>query len=282
MASGPRSPAERIEFLTIPDLPGVELMCVENSTRLFRFFHESYDLCVVPVSQPDPKAYSQWRFRRWREVARPGCIMLTEPGETHVTVKVPRPATYWVVMFAPGLVASAAADLGWSGSTHFRTCQTTDPQWTYHLERLRAACIDTAATPLQRQTHLAKSLEHLLTGYCEKHPRRFTSADRRQLQRVRDFIVDHFDEHVMLDDLMAISGLSRFHLIRSFAQRYGVPPHQFQIRVRVERARVLLRAGHATEIAATVGFTDQSHLIRHFKRVVGVTPAAYQRQVATE
>jgi AraC-like DNA-binding protein len=268
-------------FLTVPDLPGLELMSVENSTRLFRFFHESFDLCVVPVKQPDPKAYSQWRFRRWREVAHPGCVMLTEPGETHVTLKVPRPATYWVLLFAPGLVASHAADLGWSGSTHFRTCQTAEPQFRHHLERLCEVCMDRTATPLVRQTHLAKSLEHLLTGYCEKRPARIRSADRRQVQSARDFIVDHYDGRVTLDDLIAISGLSRFHLIRSFAKQYGVPPHQFQIRVRVERARQLLRTGDATEAAALVGFADQSHLIRHFKRIIGVTPATYQHQVAT-
>ena len=112
---------EKIAFVRVEDLPGVELMLVESSSRLHRFFHESFDICVVPVEQPAHGVTSHWRFRQWREIARPGCIMLTEPGDVHVTMKVPQPANYWVALFAPGLIATAADELGVERAVHLTT-----------------------------------------------------------------------------------------------------------------------------------------------------------------
>ena len=63
---------------------------------------------------------------------------------------------------------------------------------------------------------------------------------------------------------------------RAFRAAYGLPPHAYLTNLRVQRARELLDAGlRPAEVAAHVGFTDQAHLTRHFKRVVGVPPGAY-------
>jgi len=81
-----------------------------------------------------------------------------------------------------------------------------------------------------------------------------------------------------LDQLSSAAGLSRFHLLRTFTNQVGIPPHAYQIRVRIEHARRLLRMGMPSVAAANaVGFADQSHLTRHFKRVLYETPGAYAR-----
>ena len=69
---------------------------------------------------------------------------------------------------------------------------------------------------------------------------------------------------------------SRFQVVRVFRARYGLPPHTYQLCSRIARARALLRAGHTpAEVSALCGFADQSHFGRHFKRLVGATPARY-------
>src|SRR5260370_42073087 len=84
-----------------------------------------------------------------------------------------------------------------------------------------------------------------------------------------------------LSELVAVSRLSRFHLARCFCDGLGLPPHAYQIHVRIERARELLRKGmNSGQVASLVGFSDQSHFTPHVKKIMRVTPSAYARGVA--
>jgi AraC family transcriptional regulator len=90
------------------------------------------------------------------------------------------------------------------------------------------------------------------------------------------FIQDHYAEPIALDDIAAAAHLSPYHLARLFKQATGHTPHQYLIQMRVNSARALLTSGAGqrslAEVAAAVGFADQSHLTRHFKRQFGITP----------
>ena len=98
--------------------------------------------------------------------------------------------------------------------------------------------------------------------------------------RVRDHLRQHFARKVMLEELAQKAGMSRFALVRAFAREIGIPPHTYQIHLRVQRARELIAGGSSlSEVSLEVGFTDQSHLNRHFKRLIGITPGLYARSL---
>jgi AraC-like DNA-binding protein len=100
----------------------------------------------------------------------------------------------------------------------------------------------------------------------------------RAIERAKQYLHDNFNELVSLDELAALAKLSRFHLLRAFARHTGMPPHTYQLQLRIDRACVLLRAGvTAAEAATQVGFADQSHFTRHFKRIWCITPGQYAR-----
>ncbi|MGN9781057.1 AraC family transcriptional regulator [Nonomuraea sp. ZG12] len=83
-----------------------------------------------------------------------------------------------------------------------------------------------------------------------------------------------------LSELAAAAGATPFALLRAFQRAYGLPPHAYLTQLRVRRARELLERGVPPAAAAvSVGFCDQSHLSRHFRRIVGATPGLYQRAV---
>ncbi|MDX2242157.1 MAG: AraC family transcriptional regulator [Leptolyngbyaceae cyanobacterium bins.302] len=98
-----------------------------------------------------------------------------------------------------------------------------------------------------------------------------------QLKLVTDYINDHLAQELSLEELAAIAQLSAFHFCRSFKRSTGFTPHQYVIRQRVERAKQLLKDGKLgiAEVAFVCGFTHQSHLNRHFKRLTGVTPKKF-------
>ncbi len=93
-------------------------------------------------------------------------------------------------------------------------------------------------------------------------------------RRVCDYMEGHLDEKIRLDGLAALAGLSTDHFARAFHQSVGVPPHTYLLRRRLEHVEHMLTATHAplSEIALATGFSDQSHLARHFRRWAGVSP----------
>ncbi len=100
---------------------------------------------------------------------------------------------------------------------------------------------------------------------------------RHVFRAVEEYIHAHLDQNIALAELAAVANLSEFHFARLFRQTTGLPPHQFVIHQRVERAKRLIAAGRLSlaQIAIDVGFSDQSQLNRHFKRLVGVTPKRF-------
>lgn len=96
----------------------------------------------------------------------------------------------------------------------------------------------------------------------------------RQLRAVTDFIAAHLNQTLRVDDLARVACLSPSHFMRCFRHSTGLSPHRYLIRRRVERADELLRSGNVrvSEAAHEVGFCDQSHLDRHFRRRFGFSP----------
>jgi AraC family transcriptional regulator len=101
---------------------------------------------------------------------------------------------------------------------------------------------------------------------------------KKQLQLVHEFIGDFLAADVGLDELANLTGLSAASFAKQFKISTGLPPHQYLIRRRIERAKELLGSKELTvaEVSQAVGFFDQSHLVRHFKHWVGVTPKDYR------
>lgn len=94
--------------------------------------------------------------------------------------------------------------------------------------------------------------------------------------RAKQFIEDNFREPISLDRLAALVGLTRFSLAKHFRQRVGVSPYRYVCEVRVRHAQRMMAQGcRPTDVASEVGFFDQSHLARHFKRTCGMTPSEY-------
>jgi AraC-like DNA-binding protein len=94
-------------------------------------------------------------------------------------------------------------------------------------------------------------------------------------ERICDFIESHVSEKISLDALSAMAGLSPHHFARAFQQSMGLPPHRYLLRRRLEHVERMLQETKLplSQIALAVGFSDQSHLARHFRRVAGVPPS---------
>lgn len=104
---------------------------------------------------------------------------------------------------------------------------------------------------------------------------------QRQVRLVIDHLEGHLQEKTTIAELSGLLGLSRFHFIRAFKKAVGMPPHQFILHRRIERARELLadRDLSVSEIAARSGFGGVAQLSRAFRQIVGTTPTSFRRGV---
>lgn len=269
---------ERVEVRRPPEI-AAEIFDVRNSTRLWRVYHETYDLCLVPVAGNDPAGASHWWYRGRMHQTRRGSLMLTEPGEMHVTRRVEAPAShFWIVQIESSAVIDAAQELG-ATTAHLREAATDAP----HLYRALSMLCDSvfgsgAGEVLPRETAFVTSVRALIGECGESRPAPPALASRRQLETARELIHARFTEQVRLDELAAAAGLSRYHLAHEFKRAFGVPPHLYQNALRAAEAMRQLRAGVPAALV-DVGFADQSHLTRHFKRAYGLTPGEYAAAV---
>ena len=100
--------------------------------------------------------------------------------------------------------------------------------------------------------------------------------EHRASVALRAYIDINLAEKLPLTALGSLVGLSQGEFSRRFKATFGQTPHQYVIERRVDRAKELLAGGMPpARVAEAVGFADQSHLIRHFKRIVGVTPGKF-------
>lgn len=104
--------------------------------------------------------------------------------------------------------------------------------------------------------------------------------ERRSVLETRRFMDSCYSEEISIRELASIARLSPFHFIRVFAAATGLPPHAYLNQVRVKEAgKLLARGWPVAHAACETGFVDQSHLTRHFKRILGITPGQYRNSI---
>ncbi|MEV5517611.1 AraC family transcriptional regulator [Streptomyces flaveolus] len=207
----------------------------------------------------------------------PGSIVVLEPGEMHTGgPAAPDGYSYRALYAAPSLLADGTR----GGLPHFREPVLQDPELA---RALRAAHTDLARRPDPLEAE--SRLPWLLTALAHRHSTARAADDAvpgadRVARVVRDRLADELLAPPSLGALATDLGLSRYQLLRAFRTTMGIPPYAWLAQHRVARARGLLDAGlRPAEAAALVGFADQAHLTRWFRRVLGVTPAAYRNSV---
>jgi AraC family transcriptional regulator len=190
------------------------------------------------------------------------------------------------VHLEPGLVARVGAEA--FGLDPARV--TVPPLDGLDLPPLRAAmaAVDAELTAGGAGGPLAaESLANVVAVQLIRHvlaPRRPErgrdgALPRGRLRAVVEYVEEHLDAAPTLEQMAAVARLSPYHFARQFRAATGLPPHQYVIARRVERAKQFLHAGadlSLAEVAARAGFSDQSQFSRHFRRLVGVTPGRFR------
>lgn len=158
-----------------------------------------------------------------------------------------------------------------------------DPRLTSLLQQLRDEVGSRTASPLFVRGVAQAIAVHLARNYAELTDTvkgEISALPAFKLRRVTDWMAEHLAEEFSLARLAEQVGMSEFHFNRLFKRATGVPPSQYQIRLRMDAARRLLRETERSviEIGNEVGYSNPSHFARLFRKEAGLTPSAYRRQ----
>jgi AraC-like DNA-binding protein len=218
-----------------------------------------------------------------RRLTLPGQLLAWDPSSAHAGSAVdgkPWSARLMVVEIADLATLTVDGERSMPADVAFPEPVLSDTKLAHAFLRMHTA-METASTRLERDEQLTEwlraAIEHSSAGRTTRS--RLAPRDRQALIRASDYLGEAPERNVSLDELATVAGIGKFRLIRLFRERTGLPPHALQIAHRVRRARRLLEAGETiAATAAATGFADQSHLHRHFRRGLGLTPAEYQRR----
>jgi AraC family transcriptional regulator len=221
-----------------------------------------------------------------RHVPPPAGAIILVPAGTPGRVRWSGGFEWLHIYLEPGLVERVAAQAFGLDPARL-TVPPTDALDLPNLRRVLWA-VDAELTSGGAGGRLAaESLAHVLAVHLLRHvlaPRRPErgrdgTLPRRRLRAVVDYVEEHLDAGLTLERLAGAARLSVYHFARQFKAATGLPPHQYVILRRVERAKQFLEGGtdlSLAEVALNAGFSDQSQFSRHFKRLVGVTPGQFR------
>lgn len=238
-----------------------------------------HDEMLVGITQ---QGVQQFSCNRSLHVSTPGRAILIEPGAVHDGHAPEKEGFTYAMLYLPQPYVSGITErLGLGDASALQAAFHSTLTDDVHLI---GAIQQAFAAVHQNEGRLARdqSLDQLL-GTLSRHLYLKAPSLRRdsplELQRARDFLHAQMAHDVSLEELATYSGVDRFRLTRQFKKAFGQSPHAYLVRLRLRAARAMLARGMApVEVAAEVGFADQSHLGVWFRRAFRMTPAAYRKQ----
>jgi AraC-like DNA-binding protein len=273
-ASAAAPPGEWSRFFRSADLPGAEALHARFvSHRYAAHFHETWTIATVESGA------ASFTLGATRYMAPAPSVFFIPPGAVH-TGEPASPGGYlYRVLYlhpqqdvddgGPTVLAGQLVD------SAARRVVVEDRHLTSRLAQIHRL-LPLAGHALEQGEALA-SVVVTLTGIAPRQEPQRPNGQRIVTLAV-DYIRAHWQDDFNLGDLSRATGASRYHLVRTFHRQMGLTPSVYRRALRIAEARNLLRRGERpADVATMCGFYDQSHLNRHFKLIVGVTPRQYAR-----
>ena len=216
-----------------------------------------------------------------QRTAQSGDLLLIPPGMVHEAGQTDECDSLRRILSLPeNCLAPSAAQTARRPAHGSAGLFLSDPALTAAFRRLHRPP-EAFATPLEQEVHFAALLDALLRTPADRERDAVLPArEDKAVRSVRHYIEDCYADAIPLARLTQIAPFAPAYLCRVFTQAVGMPPHAYQIAVRIAHACRLLRRGCSIGVAAQeTGFYDQAHFTRHFSRLMQMPPSRYVREV---
>ena len=167
-----------------------------------------------------------------------------------------------------------------SGPPFFKEVRIDHPWASRQLISLHRAMMVTS-TSLEFESRFTWTLVQFIKRYADvSYTEQKTGRERNAVLRACQYIDENFAKGISLRELAEHVALSPYYLLRVFRAEVGLPPYMYLENVRVRHAQRLIEGGRSlVDVAVEAGFSSQSHMTRHFKKIIGATPGQYAAQI---
>jgi AraC-like DNA-binding protein len=258
---------------------GIDLQVTDHVSEChLHHYHAEYGFAVIE------SGFKSIEISHHEHIVGPSTIIFIPPGEPYSGRPVGQGCTWSHRSFYVDVdTMRQIADGTLLGSAPFAqqldlSTVLTDCPLARNMMLVHRTIERSVIEPILRQEAFAQLIESFVDRHARSTAGRCRPDARHPaIKRAIDCINARFeDASLNVDDLAHAASISKFHLMRNFRTAIGMTLHTYLTQVRVRAARDRLAAGeHATDVAIACGFFDQGHLIRHFKRIHGVTPGRY-------
>ncbi|MCF8481486.1 MAG: AraC family transcriptional regulator [Rhodospirillum sp.] len=257
------------QFVRDPALPYLEARVASDARRVCYapHSHRTFSIGVITGGR------SECRIGGSRRTVGDGVTVVIDPEEIHACNPLEDcPWSYRMVYVDPDWLGQVQGE---RGAFYPHGVNASEDRGLHKaLSRLVEGLFDPSLDSLVKDVAAVAFFSGLKAALGEAPP----PEDRPStgLDRAAAFITDRCVDPLRLEEIRAVSGLSLSHFVRAFKRRYGLTPHAYQLNRRVQKGQELLRRGRPiAEVALDVGFADQAHFQRIFKRLLAVTPGRY-------
>ncbi len=264
-----------VKFLRFQDLGNLEWLHASYEKQSFSpHFHKGHVIGVIE------KGHLGFDYRGEKVVASAGQINIADPGEVHNGF-CPSSVGWQYRMFylgegQLGKICNELCDRQMAMPV-FKKGVIKDHFMAQEIYALHSDFENPKISLLEKESRFHLLMAQMILRHAPKNICRMpTGREHEAVDMIKAYIHDHYGINISLADLSSVTGKSRYHLLRLFSKHTGLTPHAYLNLTRASKAKQLLdEKVSIIDAANAVGFFDQSHLNRIFKRIYGITPGQY-------
>lgn len=269
---------ENAKLWCVPHLNNLQLLRANFVTYSFK--RHMHDYFVIGMIEDGVQRFA---YRRDQYVTPTTGLIVINPGEAHTgEAAIPSGFRYRALYPETEQMQQIAAEIkGRNRDIPFFSQPVIHDAALFHEFRRLHVALESVSSTLEHESRYLWALAQLIARHADPPPRpNALKRERSEVKKLRRYLDEHYAEDVKLADLAALVNWNAFYLLRVFRSEIGLPPHAYLENVRIREAQRFLKQGlPVIEVAYQTGFSSQSHFTTTFKRLIGVTPGQYAKEV---
>ena len=250
-------------------LDGLELFRAKNTNYSYpKHSHNAYSIGVIEAG------VSVNYCRGKKQYSAKDAIILMNPEEVHTGYSDTEKSSYRMLYLSEDMLEQNLINNQRLPS--FKENVIYSPKWARTIKNIHQS-FETAQSKLFYEELVFASFSQLSLEFADE-PLIASTNEHAAVKQVKDYLEDNYMHDISIDELASLTKLNRAYLMRTFQKSTALPIYSYLLQIRIRHAKNMLINGQdASQIALDLGFSDQSHFIRSFKRITGSTPFRFAK-----